>query len=49
MCLCVRIEALVVLGNVCGLEEGLEVARRAAFALLRVSLGESSDGVGARG
>ena len=37
------IEALVV-GYVCGLEEGREVTRWAAFALLRASLGESSAG-----
>ena len=37
------IEALVV-GYVCGLEEGREVSRWAAFALLRANLGESSDG-----
>ncbi|MDQ3791830.1 MAG: TetR/AcrR family transcriptional regulator [Actinomycetota bacterium] len=46
MCLCVGIESLVVLRDVCGLElgEAEEVARWAAFALLRASLGEGSDG-----
>jgi AcrR family transcriptional regulator len=46
MCLCVGIESLVVLRDVCGLEaeEAEEVARWAAFALLRGSLGASSDG-----
>ncbi|MDF2702710.1 MAG: hypothetical protein K0S10_1656, partial [Rubrobacteraceae bacterium] len=40
MCLCVGIESLVVLRDVCGLEAGEaeEVARWAAFALLRVSI-----------
>jgi AcrR family transcriptional regulator len=43
MCLCVGIESLVVLRDVCGLEakEAEEVAQWAAFALLRASLGES--------
>jgi AcrR family transcriptional regulator len=42
MCLCVGIESLVVLRDVCGLEakEAEEVARWAAFALLKTSLGE---------
>jgi AcrR family transcriptional regulator len=48
MCLCVGIESLVVLRDVCGLEakEAEEVARWAAFALLRASLREreSPDG-----
>ena len=48
MCLCVGIESLVVLRDVCGLEaeEAEEVARWAAFALLQTSLneGESPDG-----
>ncbi len=48
MCLCVGIESLVVLRDVCGLEaeEAEEVAQWAAFALLRASLGEgeSPDG-----
>jgi AcrR family transcriptional regulator len=46
MCLCVGIESLVVLRDVCGLEaeEAEEVARWAAFALLGSSLGASSDG-----
>jgi AcrR family transcriptional regulator len=45
-CLCVGIESLVVLRDVCGLEakEAEEVARWAAFALLRASLDESPDG-----
>jgi AcrR family transcriptional regulator len=45
-CLCVGIESLVVLRDVCGLEarEAEEVARWAAFALLRDSLHASSDG-----
>ena len=47
MCLCVGIESLVVLRDVCGLEaeEAEEVARWAAFALLGASLneGESPD------
>ncbi len=43
MCLCVGIESLVVLRDVCGLkaEEAEEVARWAAFTLLRASFGES--------
>src|SRR5215210_3757757 len=43
MCLCVGIESLVVLRDVCGLKakEAEEVARWAAFTLLRASLGES--------
>jgi len=48
MCLCVGIESLVVLRDVCGLKakEAEEVARWAAFTLLRASLrkSESSDG-----
>jgi AcrR family transcriptional regulator len=42
MCLCVGIESLVVLSDVCGLEAGEaeEVARWAAFALLRTGLEE---------
>jgi AcrR family transcriptional regulator len=48
MCLCVGIESLVVLRDVCGLEaqEAEDVARWAAVALLRASLGEGeiSDG-----
>jgi AcrR family transcriptional regulator len=42
MCLCVGIESLVVLRDVCGLEaaEAEEVARWASFALLRGSLDE---------
>jgi hypothetical protein len=46
MCLCVGIESLVVLRDVCGLEtkEAEEVARRAAFALLRAGLNEGSEG-----
>lgn len=46
MCACVGIEVLVALGYVCGLEaKGVEeVARWAALALFRASLGESSDG-----
>ena len=47
MCLCVGIESLVVLRDVCGLEaeEAEEVTRWAAFALLGASLneGESPD------
>ena len=45
MCLCVGIESLVVLRDVCGLEakEAEGVARWAAFALLRARLGESPD------
>jgi hypothetical protein len=43
MCLCVGIESVVVLRDVCGLEakEAEEVARWAAFTLLKASLGES--------
>ena len=43
MCLCVGIESLVVLRDVCGLKakEAEEVARWAAFTLLRASFGES--------
>jgi AcrR family transcriptional regulator len=52
MCLCVGIESLVVLRDVCGLEaeEAEEVARWAAFALLGASLneGESPDGWSSR-
>jgi hypothetical protein len=46
MCLCVGVEALVVLRDVCGLEaeEAKEVARWAAFALLSASLDGSPDG-----
>ena len=46
MCLCVGVESLVVLRDVCGLEaeEAKEVARWAAFALLRASLDGSPDG-----
>lgn len=46
ICLCVGIESLVVLRDVCGLgaEEAEEVARWAARALLTASLGESADG-----
>ena len=42
MCLCVGIESLVVLRDVCGLKakEAEEVARWAAFTLLRASIGE---------
>jgi len=42
MCLCVGIESVVVLRDVCGLEakEAEEVARWAAFTLLKASLGE---------
>ena len=49
MCLCVGIESLVVLRDVCGLEAE-EVARWTAFALLRASLneGESVDGGSSR-
>jgi len=45
MCLCVGIEALVVLRDVCGLEakEAEEVARWAALALLRAGLDEKSE------
>ncbi len=41
-CLCVGVEALVVLRDVCGLEaeEAEEVSRWAVFALLGASLGE---------
>jgi AcrR family transcriptional regulator len=52
MCLCVGIESLVVLRDVCGLEakKAEQVARWAAFALLRASLneGESPDGESSR-
>jgi AcrR family transcriptional regulator len=43
MCLCVGIESLVVLRDVCGLKakEAEEVARWAAFTLLMASFGES--------
>jgi AcrR family transcriptional regulator len=43
MCLCVGIESLVVLRDMCGLntKEAEEVARWAAFTLLRASFGES--------
>jgi hypothetical protein len=46
MCLCVGIESLVVLRDVCGLDDGEaeEVARWAAFALLRAGLDEGSEG-----
>jgi AcrR family transcriptional regulator len=46
MCLCVGIESLVVLRDVCDLEaqEAEEVARWAAFALLMGSLGGTPDG-----
>jgi AcrR family transcriptional regulator len=46
MCLCVGIESLVVLHDVCGLKakEAEEVARWAAFALLRAGLDEGSEG-----
>jgi AcrR family transcriptional regulator len=48
MCLCVGIESLVVLRDVCGLKakEAEDVARWAAFAVLRASFGEreASDG-----
>jgi AcrR family transcriptional regulator len=46
MCLCVGIESLVVLRDVCGLQaaEAEEVARWAAFALLRVSIDGDPDG-----
>ena len=42
VCLCVGIESVVVLRDVCGLEakEAEEVARWAAFTLLKASLGE---------
>jgi AcrR family transcriptional regulator len=45
MCLCVGIESLVVLRDVCGLKakEAEEVARWAAFTLLRASLSESEN------
>jgi AcrR family transcriptional regulator len=50
MCLCVGIEPLVVLRDVCGLEakEAEEVARWTAFALLRASLRESESPDGKR-
>src|ERR671916_3136009 len=50
MCLCVGIESLVVLRDVCGLEakEAEEVARWAAFTLLRASLRESESSDGGR-
>jgi hypothetical protein len=50
MCLCVGIESLVVLRDVCGLEaeDAEEVARWAAFTLLRESLGESEGADGGR-
>ena len=46
MCLCVGIESLVVLRDVCGLDtkEAEGVARWAAFALLRAGLGEGPKG-----
>jgi hypothetical protein len=47
MCLCVGIESLVVLRDVCGLAasgEAEEVACWAAFALLRVSIDGDPDG-----
>ena len=42
VCLCVGIESVVVLRDVCGLEakEAKEAARWAAFTLLKASLGE---------
>ena len=50
MCLCVGIESLVVLRDVCGLnaKEAEEVARWAAFTLLRGSLRESESPDGER-
>ena len=50
MCLCVGIESLVVLRDVCGLEakKAEEVARWAAFTLLRGSLRESERPDGGR-
>ena len=50
MCLCVGIESLVVLRDVCGLKakEAEEVARWAAFTLLRASLRESESSDGGR-
>jgi AcrR family transcriptional regulator len=50
MCLCVGIESVVVLRDVCGLKanEAEEVARWAAFTLLRASLGESESPDGGR-
>jgi AcrR family transcriptional regulator len=50
MCLCVGIESLVVLRDVCGLKakEAEGVARWAAFTLLRASLGESEGPDGGR-
>jgi AcrR family transcriptional regulator len=50
MCLCVGIESLVVLRDVCGLKakEAEEVARWAAFTLLRASFGESESPDGGR-
>jgi AcrR family transcriptional regulator len=46
MCLCVGIESLVVLRDVCGLKakEAEEVARWAAFTLLRAGLDEGATG-----
>jgi AcrR family transcriptional regulator len=46
ICLCVGIESLVVLRDVCGLDAGEaeEVARWAAFALLRAGLDEGGEG-----
>jgi hypothetical protein len=50
MCLCVGIESLVVLRDVCSLEatKAEEVARWAAFTLLRGSLDESESVHGGR-
>ncbi|HVF00353.1 MAG TPA: helix-turn-helix domain-containing protein [Rubrobacteraceae bacterium] len=50
MCLCIGIESLVVLRDVCDLKakEAEEVARWAAFTLLRASLGESESIDGGR-
>jgi AcrR family transcriptional regulator len=50
MCLCIGIESLVVLRDVCDLKakEAEEVARWAAFTLLRASLGESESLDGGR-
>jgi AcrR family transcriptional regulator len=50
MCLCVGIESRVVLRDVCGVEakEAEEVARWAAFVLLRASLRESESPDGGR-
>lgn len=50
MCLCIGIESLVVLRDVCDLKakEAEEVARWAAFTLLRASLGEGESPDGGR-